>query len=59
MENGNPYTSSRLGGGNFSAFQYATGSVDAYLYARAITSGRHGDTTRTKQKGVKFIIKVL
>ena len=22
-------------------------------------SGRYGDTTRTKQKGVKFIIKVL
>ena len=31
----------------------------AYASATTISSGRHGDTTRTKQKGVRFIIKVL
>jgi hypothetical protein len=31
----------------------------AYASASTISTGRHGDTTRTKQKGVKYIVKVL
>ena len=29
------------------------------LYAATIKDGRHGDVTRMKSKGVKYIIKVL
>lgn len=53
-----------VGGGSLKLLTSTTGGepiASWNTYASTIRSGygRHGDTTRVKSKGVKFIIKVL
>ena len=46
-------------GSSFGYTLQASNATSAVILANSINSGRHGDTTRTKSKGVKYIIKVL
>ena len=49
---------STISGSNASSLSYGNGAVYAYLTIGDNT-GRSGDVTRTKSKGIKYCIKVL